>query len=100
MTKKREFRFRKSNFSAAGEVEIDKDMLILLMAIDESKTPLQIAREAKLPKDALKSCLLKLYQNAGRGVGPSQQSNITGKIHKNAPKTTLRRLFLLTKTLL
>lgn len=44
-----------------GELEFDQDMLTVLMAIDEEKTLLQVAKETKMDIADFKACMLKLY---------------------------------------
>lgn len=61
MAKLRDVRFKKTNISLDGELEFDQDMLTLLLAIDEKKTLLQVAKETKMDSAAFKKCFLKLY---------------------------------------
>jgi hypothetical protein len=61
MAKLREIRFRKTNTSQNGEMEFDQDMLTVLMAIDASKTLLEVAKETKMDSAAFKKCFLKIY---------------------------------------
>lgn len=45
-----------------GQMEFDQKMLRLLMAIDENKTLLQIARDLKMDAVVFKKYLLKIYK--------------------------------------
>ncbi len=62
MAKLRDVRFRKTDLSTTGEHEFDQNMLALLMAIDENKTLLQVAKETKLETSVFKDCFVKLYK--------------------------------------
>ncbi len=62
MAKLRDVRFRKTNLSSTGELEFDQDMLALLMAVDENKTLLQVAKVIKMDPEVFKECFLKLYK--------------------------------------
>jgi hypothetical protein len=62
MAKLRNVRFRKTNLAATGQLEFDQDMLTLLMAINEEKTLLQVAKEIKLKPAVFKECFLKIYK--------------------------------------
>jgi hypothetical protein len=62
MTKLRDVRFRKTNLAATGQLEFDQDMLTLLMAINEEKTLLQVAKEIKMKPAVFKECFLKIYK--------------------------------------
>lgn len=63
MTKLQDARFRKANFAASGEkaYNFDPNMLRLLMAMDGSKTVLQIARELKMDMAVFKDTFKRLY---------------------------------------
>jgi hypothetical protein len=62
MAKLRNVRFRKTDLAATGQLEFDQDMLTLLMAINEEKTLLQVAKEIKLKPAVFKECFLKIYK--------------------------------------
>lgn len=63
-TKLRDARFRKTNFARNGETayNFDADTLKLLIAIDESKTVAQLARETRLDPAVLKEKLIRLFK--------------------------------------
>ena len=62
MTKLQDARFRKTNFTAYNETVFDADMLKLLMAIDEGKPILQIAKEIQMDPAVFKETFLRLYK--------------------------------------
>ena len=62
MTKLRDMRFRKTDLSKTGQVEFDQNMLTLLLAIDENKTLLQVARETQMDIAVFKEYLLKIHK--------------------------------------
>lgn len=64
MTKLQDARFRKTDFASQNEAvfDFDADMLKILMAIDERKTVLQIAREVKMDTAVFKETLLRLFK--------------------------------------
>ncbi len=62
VTKLRDMRFRKTDLSKTGQLEFDQNMLTLLMAIDENKTLLQVAREIKMDAAVFKEYLLKIHK--------------------------------------
>jgi hypothetical protein len=62
MTKLRDVRFRKTDLATNGQLEFDQDMLTLLMAINEEKTLLQVAKEIKMKPSVFKECFLKVYK--------------------------------------
>ena len=62
MTKLQDARFRKTNFSAHNETVFDPDMLKLLMAIDEGKPVLQIAKEIKMDPAVFRESFLRLFK--------------------------------------
>ena len=62
MTKLQDARFRKTNFTAHDETVFDADMLKLLMAIDEGKPILQIAKEIKMDPTVFRESFLRLYK--------------------------------------
>jgi hypothetical protein len=62
VTKLQDARFRRTNFSSYDETEFDTDMLKLLMAIDEGKPVLQIAKEIKMDPTAFKESFLRLFR--------------------------------------
>jgi len=62
VTKLQDARFRKTNFTAHDETVFDADMLKLLMAIDEGKPVLQIAKEIKMDPAAFRESFLRLYK--------------------------------------
>ena len=62
MTKLQDARFRKTNFTAHNETVFDADMLKLLMAIDENKPVLQIAKEIKMDPTVFRESFLRLYK--------------------------------------
>lgn len=62
MTKLQDARFRKTNFSAQDETVFDPDMLKLLMAIDEGKPVLQIAKEINMDPAVFRESFLRLFK--------------------------------------
>lgn len=54
--------FRKTNLTPNGDMVFDQKMLTLLLAIDENKSILDVAREVKLEAAVFKDCLVKLYK--------------------------------------
>jgi hypothetical protein len=62
VTKLQDARFRKTNFTAHDETVFDADMLKLLMAIDEGKPILQIAKEIKMDPNVFRESFLRLYK--------------------------------------
>jgi len=62
VTKLQDARFRKTNFTAHDETVFDADMLKLLMAIDEGKPILQIAKEIKMDPTVFRESFLRLYK--------------------------------------
>ena len=62
MTKLQDARFRKTNFTTHDETVFDADMLKLLMAIDEGKPVLQIAKEIKMDPAVFRESFLRLYK--------------------------------------
>ena len=62
MTKPKSIRFRKTALSNDSNLDIDPDSLTLLQAIEGTKTPLEIAQDTKLPKEALRNSLIKLHK--------------------------------------
>lgn len=62
MTKLQDARFRKTNFSAHNETVFDPDMLKLLMAIDEGKPVLQIAKEIQMDPAVFRESFLRLFK--------------------------------------
>jgi hypothetical protein len=62
VTKLQDARFRKTNFSAHNEAVFDPDMLKLLMAIDEGKPVLQIAKEIKMDPAVFRESFLRLFK--------------------------------------
>jgi hypothetical protein len=57
-----EARFRTIKDTDSGEVTFDPEMLRLFLAIDESKTLLDLARELQMPPAVFKTSLLKLIE--------------------------------------
>ncbi len=62
MTKLQNARFKKSNFASYDEAVFDSDMLKLLMAIDENKPILQIAKEINMDPVVFKESFLRLFK--------------------------------------
>ncbi|MFH0729410.1 MAG: hypothetical protein V2B19_24110 [Pseudomonadota bacterium] len=64
MTKLQDARFRKTTFSSSSNktFDFDADMLEVLMAIEESKTVLQIVRQTKMDPAVFKKTLMKLFK--------------------------------------
>lgn len=62
MTKLQNARFRKTNFTSHDETVFDTDMLKLLMAIDENKPILQIAKEIKMDPVVFRESFLRLFK--------------------------------------
>jgi hypothetical protein len=62
VTKLQDARFRKTNFSAQDETVFDPDMLKLLMAIDEGKPVLQIAKEINMDPAVFRESFLRLFK--------------------------------------
>jgi len=62
VTKLQDARFRKTNFSAHNETVFDPDMLKLLMAIDEGKPVLEIAKEIKMDPAVFRESFLRLFK--------------------------------------
>lgn len=64
MTKLQDARFRKTTFASNSNktFDFDADMLKILMAIEESKTALQLIREIKMDPAIFKKTLLKLFK--------------------------------------
>jgi hypothetical protein len=62
VTKLQDARFRKTNFSAHDETVFDPDMLKLLMAIDEGKPVLQIAKEINMDPVVFRESFLRLFK--------------------------------------
>ncbi len=62
MTKLQNARFRKTNFTSHDETVFDTDMLKLLMAIDEDKPILQIAKEIKMDPIVFRESFLRLFK--------------------------------------
>jgi hypothetical protein len=62
VTKLQDARFRKTNFSAHDETVFDPDMLKLLMAIDEGKSVLQIAKEINMDPVVFRESFLRLFK--------------------------------------
>lgn len=54
--------FRKTDLALKGNMAFDKNMLVLLLAIDEKKSILDVAREVQLDTDVFKKCLVKLHK--------------------------------------
>ncbi len=55
-------RFRKCDFTSYDETVFDSNMLKLLLAIDENKSILQIAKEINMDPVVFKESFLKLYK--------------------------------------
>ncbi len=62
MTKLQNARFRKTNFTSYDETVFDTDMLKLLMAIDEKKPILDIAKEIKMDPVIFRESFLRLFK--------------------------------------
>lgn len=62
MTKLQNARFKKTNFSSYDETVFDTDMLKLLMAVDENKPILQIAKEINMDPVVFRESFLKLFK--------------------------------------
>jgi hypothetical protein len=62
VTKLQDARFRKTNFSTNDETVFDPDMLKLLMAIDEGKPVLQIAKEINMDPAVFRESFLRLFK--------------------------------------
>lgn len=64
MAKLRDARFRKTNFASNGEASFnfDADTLKILMAVDESKTVLQLLKETRIDPTDFKDRLLRLLK--------------------------------------
>jgi hypothetical protein len=62
VTKLQDARFRKTNFTSHDETVFDADMLKLLMAIDEGKPVLQIAKEINMEPAVFRESFLKLFK--------------------------------------
>jgi hypothetical protein len=62
VTKLQDARFRKTNFTTHDETVFDADMLKLLMAIDEGKPILQIAKEINMDPAVFRESFLRLYK--------------------------------------
>ncbi|MDR3628904.1 MAG: hypothetical protein P4L42_01065 [Desulfocapsaceae bacterium] len=62
MTKLQDARFRKTNFTAKDDTVFDTSMLTILMAIDENKPILQIAKELKMDPAVFREGFLRLYK--------------------------------------
>jgi hypothetical protein len=62
VTKLQDARFRKTNFTTQDETVFDPDMLKLLMAIDEGKPVLQIAKEINMDPAVFRESFLKLFK--------------------------------------
>ncbi len=62
MTKLQNARFRKTNFTSHDETVFDTDMLKLLMAIDENKPILDIAKEIKMDPAVFRESFLRLFK--------------------------------------
>jgi DNA-binding transcriptional regulator YhcF (GntR family) len=62
VTKLQDARFRKTDFTADKATEFDSDMLTILMAIDENKSIVEIAKETKMNPAVFKEGFLRLYK--------------------------------------
>jgi hypothetical protein len=62
VTKLQDARFRRTNFTSHDETVFDADMLKLLMAIDEGKPVLQIAKEINMEPAVFRESFLKLFK--------------------------------------
>jgi hypothetical protein len=62
VTKLQNARFRKTNFTSHDETVFDTDMLKLLMAIDEEKPILEIAKEIKMDPVVFRESFLRLFK--------------------------------------
>jgi len=62
VTKLQDARFRKTDFVADDTTVFDADMLTILMAIDETKSILQIAKETKMDPEVFREGFLRLYK--------------------------------------
>lgn len=60
-TRLQDLRYRPRNISATTNLDFDHNLLKVLLAIDESKTLLQVAREVDLDRKTFKQCLIKLF---------------------------------------
>lgn len=54
--------FRKTDLASSGSMVFDQNMLTVLLAIDEDKSIIDIARETGLEVAVFKECLVKLYR--------------------------------------